>query len=441
MGNAVGVQSQGNTDATPQGRFGRATRGVPIRTIIAVDVVAVATVLAAALVWELRDLILLGIVAGFIALVLEPGVALLGRAKLSRGWATTVVVFVAALLLTALVYVLARPVVSSATRFVHELPSLVKRAEAGKGRVGRLLVKLHALKWVKQNAPKLGRAISGIGGPALNFGRKIVDGIVDIVTIVVLAVFILLDAPRLGRGLLSLLSPQRAREVSRVSSQVSSKVTGYLFGNALTSVVAGCVILVTLEILRVPFAPLLALWVALVDLLPLVGGLIAGIPTVGVAFLHSVPAGIVSAVVFVVYQEFENHVLNPVVMGRTVRLNPLWVFVSVLIGAKLGDLIGSYLGGFLGALLAIPAAGAIQVLVKELRHPSDVGGESSDVGGESSDVGGETQGDSGLAYTWENAEPSGASNLSGGREHTEGPDPDPPEPAGRLGPGSGRRQP
>ena len=111
---------------------------------------------------------------------------------------------------------------------------------------------------------------------------------------------------------------------------------------------------------------MLAIWVGVVDFLPLVGGLLAGVPTVAVALLHSLPAGVVTLAVFLVYQQIENHILNPVVMSRTVRLNPLWVLLAVLVGAELGGLVGSTFGGLVGALLAVPTAGAIQVLARDL---------------------------------------------------------------------------
>jgi predicted PurR-regulated permease PerM len=111
--------------------------------------------------------------------------------------------------------------------------------------------------------------------------------------------------------------------------------------------------------------------VALVDLLPLVGGLLAGVPVVIIAAVHSVPAGIVMLIVFLVYQQVENHVLNPVIMSRTVRLNPFWVLLAVLIGATLGGKVGSGLGTFVGALIGIPAGGAIQVVVREIRRGPD----------------------------------------------------------------------
>jgi predicted PurR-regulated permease PerM len=170
------------------------------------------------------------------------------------------------------------------------------------------------------------------------------------------------------RAFLRWLPPARAERVERTYREASRAVTGYMLGNILTSVIAGLIVLVTLFALGVPFPLLFGLWVALVDLLPLVGGLLAGVPTVFVAAIHSLPAGIVMVIVFLVYQQVENHVLNPVVMSKTVRLNPLWVLLAVLVGAKLGGTIGSSFGTFIGALIGIPAGGALQVIVRELRR-------------------------------------------------------------------------
>jgi predicted PurR-regulated permease PerM len=86
---------------------------------------------------------------------------------------------------------------------------------------------------------------------------------------------------------------------------------------------------------------------------------------------HSLTAGIITLVVFIVYTQVENHVLNPVIMSRTVRVNPLLVLVSILVGASIGDWIGGIFGAFVAALLSIPVAGALQVLIKELWHLTD----------------------------------------------------------------------
>jgi predicted PurR-regulated permease PerM len=166
--------------------------------------------------------------------------------------------------------------------------------------------------------------------------------------------------------ILGQMQPERAAKVTQVAADVNRAVTGYMLGNLLTSVIAGTVVFVTLFVLGVPFPFLWGLWVALVDFLPMIGGALAGIPTVlFVALTQGVTAGIVILVVFLVYTQTENHILNPVIMSRTVKISPLLVLVAVLVGASLGSLVGGLFGGFVAALLAIPVAGALQVLVRE----------------------------------------------------------------------------
>ena len=97
----------------------------------------------------------------------------------------------------------------------------------------------------------------------------------------------------------------------------------------------------------------------------MIGGALAGIPTVLFAATHSLTAGIITLVVFLVYTQIENHILNPVVMSKTVNVNPLLVLLSILIGASIGSWIGGTFGAFVAALLAIPTAGAIQVVSRE----------------------------------------------------------------------------
>ena len=99
----------------------------------------------------------------------------------------------------------------------------------------------------------------------------------------------------------------------------------------------------------------------------MIGGALAGIPTVLFAFItRGFTAGIITTVVFLLYTQIENHVMKPVVMSKTVRINPLLVFIAVLVGASLGNLIAGIFGGFVAALLAIPTAGVLQVLVNEI---------------------------------------------------------------------------
>ena len=143
-------------------------------------------------------------------------------------------------------------------------------------------------------------------------------------------------------------------------------MTSYVLGTIALSLLFGVVIFVTMLVLGVPFALLIGLWVALVAMIPLVGGLIAAVPSVVLAMLHTPTAGVVTLIVFVGFQLVENHFLYPVVMSRTVRMNPLWVLLAVLVGANLGGVFGSSLGALTGALVAIPVGGAIQVVFREV---------------------------------------------------------------------------
>jgi predicted PurR-regulated permease PerM len=339
---------------------------VPLRTIIVAVFVVAFFYLSGKLIYRLRDVVLLLLVAGFVALILNPLVLLLQRYVVRRrGFAVMLVTLLALLVFLGLVVAFGYPLVNAITHLADRLPSYVASAENGQGWIGHLVRKYRIQQWVSQNAPKLVTYAQGLSQPALTFGKGAVSLLVELTTIFILVLLLLLEGPKLRMGVLSLLSPAQAREVGRVASEVNRSVIGYMFGNFLTSVVAGVVVFVALMSLGVPFPFLWGLWVALVDFLPMIGGALAGIPTVLFAFAGSVTAGVVTLIVFVIYTQLENHVLNPIVMSKTVRISPLLVLISVLVGASVGSWIGGLFGGFVAALLAIPAAGALQVVVRE----------------------------------------------------------------------------
>ncbi len=364
---------------TYRGRLSAAAhaRGIPLATIVTTIVVAFAILdlnfLVILLLWVLRTILLYAVVAFFIALLLSPAVHLVQRAVPVRGLAVTIVFVVAFVVFVGIVILFTAPLVEAVTHFAKQLPTLVRQAEHGRGHIGRLLKRFHLQQWVTKNAPKLAGDITKSLKPAqaLSVGATAVSSLVALGTIAILSLFILLEAPTLRRGFLSLLSPARGERFVRVYDEASRSVTGYMLGNSLTSIIAGVIIFVTLVVMGVPYPFLLGLWVALVDLLPLIGGLLAGVPVVIIAAFHSVPALIVTLVVFLVYQQIENHILNPVIMSKTVRLNPLWVLLAVLVGATLGGRVGAGLGTFVGALIGIPVGGAIQVVVREIRKGPD----------------------------------------------------------------------
>jgi predicted PurR-regulated permease PerM len=341
-------------------------RRIPLRTILVTVAVVAGTYLAWELIYRLRTLVLLVIVAGFLAVLLNPVVVLLQRRIPRRGYAVTVVTLITLVVFALLGYSFGNPLVNGIRDLAEKLPGYVSSAEHGRGWIGHLATKYHVQAWVQKNAPKLVTYAESLSKPVLTVGKGAISLLVELFTIFVLVLLLLLEAPKMRTWIIGQMQPKRAATVTRIGSEISGGVAGYMLGNLLTSIIAGTVVFVTLLVLGVPFPLLWGLWVALVDFLPEIGGALAGIPTVIFAAFHSLTAGIVTLVVFLIYTQVENHVLNPVIMSKTVRINPLLVLMAVLVGAELGNLVGGLFGAFVAALLAIPAAGALQVLVREL---------------------------------------------------------------------------
>ncbi len=352
-------------------RDAAARRGVPLATILVTVTVVVLVYLAGKLAYRIRDVLLMIAIAGFISLILNPLVVTLQRWGIRRrGWAVALVTTWTVIVFIGLLAAFGYPLAHGVAHFSHALPSYVQAAEHGRGWIGHLVTRFHLVAWVTRNAPKLQSLGTTLAKPALTVGKGAASFLATLATIFALIVLFLLEGPKMRRGLLQLMPPERAEYYTRVAREIGQSATGYAFGNLLTSLIAGGVMFVTLTILGIPFPLLWALWVALVDFLPMVGGALAGIPTVLFAFGHSLTAGIVTAAAFLIYQQVENHVLNPVVMSRTANVNPLLVLLSVLIGTSIGDWVGGLFGSFVAALLAIPIAGALQVITRELWQAS-----------------------------------------------------------------------
>jgi predicted PurR-regulated permease PerM len=342
-------------------------RGVPLATILVTVAVVVLVYLAGKLAYRIRDVLLIIAVAGFVSLILNPLVVALQRWRIRRrGGAVAIVAIWTVLVFAGLLAAFGYPLAHGLTHFSQQLPSYVQAAEHGRGWIGHLVTRFHLEAWVARNAPKLQTLGLTLAKPALTVGKGAASLLATLGTIFALIVIFLLEGPKMRQGLLQLMRPERAAYYTRVAREISQSATGYALGNLLTSLIAGLVIFVTLTLLGVPFPLLWALWVALVDFLPMVGGALAGIPTVLFALGHSLTAGIVTAAAFVIYQQIENHVLNPVVMSRTANVNPLLVLLSLLVGTSIGDWVDGFFGSFVAALLAIPVAAALQVITREL---------------------------------------------------------------------------
>lgn len=332
---------------------------VPVRTMLVAIGLVVATYLTLRAIVLLAHIETLLVVAAFFAIVLTPVVDLLRRKlHISRGLSTAIVFIAGIAIVSALLYAFISPLVDEGREFADNFPTYVSEAREGRGPVGDLVERYNLDERLREAQDDIEASLANAGGGALKVAGRVLGGVVSGLTILVLALMMVLYGPDLLKNGLSIIDPPRRDRVKAVASDCARALTGYVMGNLFISVIAGTVTFIALSIFGVPFAAVLSLWTAFADLIPLVGATLGAIPTIGVAFLHSTSAGIGMLIFYVIYQQFENHVLQVVIMSKTVQINQLFVLVSVLIGVELL--------GFLGALLAIPAAGVIQVIFRDL---------------------------------------------------------------------------
>ncbi len=330
-------------------------KAVPWRTILAAIAMVGIAFIGLFLIYSTARIITWVVVAGFFAIVLNPPVRYLER-RMRRGMAVAVVFFSALLTVVALLTLFILPVSRQLPAAVSDLPGTIAAAAKGQGPVGNLVTRLHLEKLVADNQQKIQDGIKSLSGASVRILSSVFNTVLSLITILVLTFLFLTQSHAIGRTVIQLI-PERRRDSARaIGFDAASAISGYMLGNLLISLIAGSTAFAGLLIFGVPNAALLALWVAFADLIPLVGATLGAAAAVVAAFLHSTTAGIVILVFFIIYQQFENSVLQVSVMSRTVRVSPLVILLSVLVGIELF--------GFVGALLAIPAAGAIQVVAK-----------------------------------------------------------------------------
>ena len=333
------------------------------RAILVVLGIILAGVVMIEVVQAARGILIWIFIAMFLAAALNPAVEWLQQHGVPRRGLAVAIVFVGAIVaIAALGATLIPTLVDQVNDFVDAVPGYVEDLTAGRGRLGFLEREYQITDRVREALSEGGASrILGISGTAIAVTKGVVTAIVATVTIAFLTLFMLLEGPAWVERLYSLLPEEKQPRVRKIGHDIYRTIGGYVTGNLTISLIAGVVSTGVLLAVGVPYAVALGLLVAILDLIPLAGATIAAILVTTVAFLDATTSGVIVLIFFIVYQQLENHVLQPIVYGRTVQLSPLAVLIAVLIGAELA--------GVIGALAAIPVAGTIQVvLVDWLTH-------------------------------------------------------------------------
>jgi predicted PurR-regulated permease PerM len=330
---------------------------VSARLIAKVVLVAATVIAALYLVYLVREVIGLVLIATFFALAIAPAVNWLDRRRVPRWMAILVVYLGIGAGIFGVGLLVVPPLVDGVEDLSNDLPGYVEDLRENET-FREYDDKYDITDKLTEQAEELPSKLGDAAGTLADVTVNVLNRFVQLFAILVISFFLLMDGGRIMAFGFRQLPPERERRLRKIADDVSEAIAGYVFGNFVISVLAGLVTYVTLTILDIPFAVPLAVLFAFFDLLPLVGATIGGILVGLVVALVSFPAGlIVWVAVLIVYQQIENNVIQPYVYGRTVQIHPLVVIIAVLIGAALL--------GILGALVAIPAAAAIQSIVRD----------------------------------------------------------------------------
>jgi predicted PurR-regulated permease PerM len=309
------------------------------------------------LAWHVLTWILIAII---LAAALNPAVEFFESRGLKRGWAVGLVFLLVILGLTAIGLLVVPPLVREIRDFIDEVPNIVDDLTAGRGPLGFLQDDYQIVDRIRNTVEEGGaQGALGLTDPVLQIARSVVTAVVGVITIFFLTFFMLLEGPRTVERFLQLLPDPSRDRWRRVGGNIYRTIGGYVSGNLLISLIAGVASAIILFGIGSEFAIALALLVAILDLVPLAGATLAAliVSTVVVVELGWV-RGVVVACFFLVYQQLENHFLQPLIYGRMVQLTPLAVLCAVLVGAELA--------GIFGVLIAIPVAGSLLAIVSEL---------------------------------------------------------------------------
>ena len=341
----------------------------PAKTVVRFEIAprAIVWILATiAGVWlflQLHAIVLLLVVALVFAGTLNPLVEGMERRGLKRIYALT-------LLFVALLFVTSVLIVFTVPPLLEQLAQIVRDAPRHRDQLIVLLQQREftaPLARAVQNAG-LEQGFTRIESGLVGYTPRIVTALGWAVTTLFLAFYLLADGKRTQGALYAVVPRDYHMRLARILQNLEAIVGGYMRGQVITSVVIGVFTFVLLVICHVPNALSLSLLAGLVDVIPLIGGLLATAPAVLSALSVGVPTGIVVLVALVVYQEFENRVLIPRVYEHTLRLAPTTIVLALL--------AGGILQGVMGALLALPIAAGLQMTLQELRV--EMPGDDSD---------------------------------------------------------------
>ncbi|MGE5829822.1 MAG: AI-2E family transporter [Micromonosporaceae bacterium] len=318
--------------------------------------------LATLAVYAVRDVLVQIMVAAFIALSLDPLVRWMIQRRISRSYAVTIIFVLFFCLLVIAIWAAVPPLLNQATRLATDFPGYLEHLREQSPSLRSFEDRFNLGPKIDDFADWLFRRSQA---QALAFGQRFLGALVQALLVIVLTIYFMADLPRLRRAIVRAFPKRHRFNVGIAVNVVIDKVGAYMIGNVLISLIAGVSTFVVLVLLGVPFALPLAVFVALTDLIPLIGATLGAVFTmvVAIATTDLWPEVALLAVFFIVYQQLENYLIAPRVLRNTVDMPSVGVLLAALLGASVLGLVG--------ALMAIPVAAAIKVLATPIMRARD----------------------------------------------------------------------
>jgi predicted PurR-regulated permease PerM len=331
-----------------------------LRDIVRIVLVVVCVAITLYLLWLLRKPISWLLIATFLAIALSPPVNALNR-HMRRGFAIALTYLGLLAVPVLLIALIVPPLITEANNFADNVPryadDVTEYVQKNK-RLREINKDYDITQKLEEEAKKLPNRLGGAAGTLRDIGFGIVNSLFALITILVMTAFLLGSGRRWTDAFIDSRPPEQRKRLRRSRDNLASAVGGYVAGALTIAAIAGVATYIVLLILGVPFRGPLAVIAGLFSLIPLVGATIAAVLIGIVTLFDNFPTATIVWVIWaIVYQQIENHVIQPQIQKRTVNVHPFITIVAVLFGATLL--------GVLGALVAIPVAASIQILVRE----------------------------------------------------------------------------
>ena len=307
----------------------------------------------------IRSVLVLLLIAAFLAVGLNPAVEFFQRRGLRRGRAVAVVLVLVLLVFAGVLYAIVPPIVEQSQQFATQAPQYLKDLERNRT-VASLDRRFHFLKQLTATVKSPATVNQAFGG-VLGVGKVVFSAVFSTLTVLTLMLYFMSSLPTMKHSALRALPRSRRARVGLLLDDILERIGSYVAGCLTIAACAGALTFVVLEVTGVPYPLALTLVVVVTDLVPVIGATIGAVAVTLAAFTVSIPVGVGVGLYYLAYQQVENFLIYPRIMQRSVDVSPAATIVAVLVG-------GSLLG-VLGALLAIPIAAAVQLVMLEVIIP------------------------------------------------------------------------